>query len=120
MYGLLLGTKYIPAILTVNNKRAGGRMDSRTDRTDICFWRFCVIAKSGDDPQESLAKFGYKLSMGVKFLSILLYFRLPTRTMYRHMAIFLSFFSRIIAIENVKKHIISVVVTFYIAFFGYI
>jgi hypothetical protein len=62
VYGLLLGTKYIPAILTVNNKRAGGRMGSRTHRPNICFWRFCVIAKSGDDLHKDLAKFGYKLN----------------------------------------------------------
>ncbi len=32
----------------------------------FCFWQFHVIAKVGDDPQEDLAKFGYKLNKEVK------------------------------------------------------
>jgi hypothetical protein len=43
-------------------------MDSRTHRTNICFWRFCVIAKSGDDLHKYLAKFGYKLNTKVETL----------------------------------------------------
>jgi hypothetical protein len=31
--------------------------------------QFLDIAKSGDDPQEDLARFGYKLNMKVKFLN---------------------------------------------------
>jgi hypothetical protein len=35
-------------------------------------------SQSGDDPQEDLARFGYKLNMKVNFQKILLYFWLPT------------------------------------------
>jgi len=31
--------------------------------------QFLDIAKTGDDPQEDLARFGYKLNMKVKFLN---------------------------------------------------
>jgi hypothetical protein len=34
----------------------------------MCFWRFRVIAKSGDDLYKDLARFGYKLNTKVKTL----------------------------------------------------
>jgi hypothetical protein len=36
--------------------------------------QFWDIAKSVDDPQEDLARFGYNLNMKAKFLNNLLYF----------------------------------------------
>jgi hypothetical protein len=36
--------------------------------------QFWDIAKSGDDSQEDLARFGYKLNMKVEFLNVLVYF----------------------------------------------
>jgi len=33
----------------------------------VAFGKFCVYSQSGDDPQEDLAKFDYKLNMKVIF-----------------------------------------------------
>jgi hypothetical protein len=51
------------------------------------FWAILCSSQSGDDPQDNLVKFGYKLNMKIIFQNILLYFWLPTWTMYRNLAI---------------------------------
>jgi hypothetical protein len=48
----------------------------------VFFLAILCYSQSGDDPQEDLVKFGYKLNMKENFIKkTLLYFWLPSRTM---------------------------------------
>ncbi len=47
------------------------------DNDPLFFWgEFCDVAKSGDEPEEDLARSGYKLNTNVILWSSFLYFRL--------------------------------------------
>ncbi len=72
------------------------------------FLAMLCYSQSGNDPQEDLARFGYKLNMKVNFLkNILLYFWLlllepRIETCWRYSLNF----DRILAIENLKMNMI--------------
>ncbi len=65
--------------------------------------QFWDIAKSGDDPQEDLARFGYKLNMKVKSLNVLLCFWLIHLNHVWKSGEFLLNFDQIMGIEKLKK-----------------
>jgi hypothetical protein len=71
--------------------------------------QFCVIAKSGNHPQKDFARFGHKLlNITVKFskhLSIFLA-TLLEQCIDRYLANFTQIAFRILAIGNLKKHMI--------------
>jgi hypothetical protein len=72
------------------------------------FWR---CSQNDDDPhEEDLANFGYKIKLKVKYLKTsfsILYFWLPTWTIYIKIWRFFLKFGRSMAIENLnKKHMI--------------
>jgi hypothetical protein len=78
---------------------------------------FC--SQSGDDPHEDLAKFFYKLKYECNFKKILLLCWLLTWTLYRNMKIFHKLWSNS-SIENLKKHMISVLLLLNISFCLYL
>jgi hypothetical protein len=87
----------------------------------VFFWQFLCYSQSGDDPQEDLIKFGYKLNMKEIFIDkTLLYFWLPTRTMYRNLENSLKFWSNYAYWKTQKAHDISTLKNFNIAFWLYI
>ncbi len=67
----------------------------------VFFGSILWCSQSGDHPKEDLAKFGYYVNMTVKKI-ILLYFWLPTWTMYRNGVIFKKI-GRILANENLQE-----------------
>jgi hypothetical protein len=69
------------------------------------FLPILCYSQSGDDPQEDLAKFDYKLHMNVIFLKHHSIFWLPTWTMYKKYGNVLKI-DWILAIENLKMHMI--------------
>jgi hypothetical protein len=75
----------------------------------IFFGQLCSIAKSGDNRQEDLAIFDYKLNYESKVLkNFLLCFWLPIlNNVLKYREFFLKF-GLIMTIENFKKHLILV------------
>jgi hypothetical protein len=70
-------------------------------------------SQSGDDPQEDLVKFGYKLNMKAIFIfKKILYFWLPTRTMYRNLENSDKFWSDYGYWKTQKAHDISTFLIF--------
>jgi len=88
----------------------------------VFFLAILWYSQSGDDPQEDLVKFGYKLNMKASFIKkkTILCFWLPTRTMYRNLENSLRFWSDYGYWKTQKAHDISTFKIFNIAFWLYI
>jgi hypothetical protein len=75
----------------------------------VFFGQLCSIAKSGDNQQEDLAIFDYKLNFESKVLkNFLLCFWLPILNNESKYGDYFLNFGLIMAIENLKRHMILV------------
>ncbi len=71
----------------------------------VFFWSILCCSQNGDDPQDDLVKFGYKLNIKVIKNASFYIFSYLLELCIDIWKFFLIFF-RIMAIENLKKHMI--------------
>jgi hypothetical protein len=90
-------------------RRGGGGVSAEAPEFIVFFLGNFVLAKSGDNRQEDLAIFGCKLNFESKVLkNFLVYFWLPILNNVSKYGDFFLNFGLIMAIENLKKHVILV------------